>query len=60
MQSADFFENKQGSKKPNKEKMGLYHQRHCHFEIKGTEKAGQNEGRLSKSLTANHKTTQPA
>jgi len=39
-QSADFFENKQGSKKPNKEKMGLYHQRHRHFEIKGTEKAG--------------------
>ena len=36
----DFFENKQGSKKPNKEKMGLYHQRHGHFEIKGTEKAG--------------------
>lgn len=26
--------------------MGLYQKRHYHFELKGTEKVGRNEGRL--------------
>ena len=59
-QCADCFKNKQEcSKKPHKEKMGLHRWRHCHFEMKGTEKAGENEGKLANLLTADGGISQP-